>query len=146
MLKLFKFFPSIDPYGGRRLRAHETANVLGNVFTDYYNTYVKVLNQSFNDYFTTNVWVAPVFLDVATGQNFTSWAEYFGPHEDRLDYFTTIVSAPPLLYVSRVDNFPSNATTFRAYRLIWKTPMRLYTATPIELPTNLNRMRPRMLS
>ena len=85
------FFPSIDPYSGSRGRAHKTAEVLGNTYTNYYNTNSRTLNESFMDYLSANLWVAPNFLNAATGQAFETWAEYFGPHEDRLDYFTTIV-------------------------------------------------------
>ena len=102
-LTVLKFFPSVDPYGGRRLRAHRTADILGSTFTDYYSTYINTLNQSFYDYFTTNVWVAPIFLDATTGENFKTWAEYYGPHEDRLDFFTTIVSARIFDYDKRAD-------------------------------------------
>lgn len=33
--------------------------------------------------------MAPVYLNAATGQNFTSWPEFFGPHPDNGDFFTT---------------------------------------------------------
>ncbi|KAL8831799.1 MAG: hypothetical protein Q9191_000654 [Dirinaria sp. TL-2023a] len=83
------FFPAIDPYGGSRERAHSKANLLGEIYTDYYNTNLHVLNESDVDYLSRSVWVAPNYLDASTGQNFTSWDEYYGPHEDRLDFFTT---------------------------------------------------------
>ena len=85
------FFPSIDPFSGSRGRAHKTADVLGNTCTRYYNSNLRTLNESFVDYLSANNWVAPNFLNAATGQTFQTWAEYFGPYEDRLDYFTTIV-------------------------------------------------------
>ena len=86
------FFPAIDPYSGSRERAHKTADVLGNTYTRYYKSNLGTLNESFVDYLSADPWVAPNFLNAATGHPFETWAEYFGPHEDRLDYFTTIVS------------------------------------------------------
>ena len=86
-----KFFPTIDPFGGSRERVSKYLNVLGNTLTNYYDENVNALNSSFYDYFTTSQWVAPIFINAATGQNFTSWAEYYGPIEDRLDYFTVTV-------------------------------------------------------
>ena len=35
-------------------------------------------------------WVATDRLSAVTGQNFTSWAEFFGPHEYNSDLFTTV--------------------------------------------------------
>ena len=87
-----RFFPAIDPYGGSRERAHDIADALGNTYTNYYESHLHSLNDSFVNYFSQSFWVAPTYLNAATGQNFATWAEYFGPHEDRLDYFTTTVS------------------------------------------------------
>ena len=50
-----------------------------------------MLNDSFVRLFDTVPWVAPLYLNAATGQNFATWAEYYGPTEDRLDNFTTTV-------------------------------------------------------
>lgn len=83
------FFPDIDPYGGSRERAHSKANLLGEIYTGYYNTNVHGLNESDLDYLSQSIWVAPNYLDARTEQNFASWNEYFGPHEERLDNFTT---------------------------------------------------------
>ncbi|MCJ1394864.1 hypothetical protein MMC18_007744 [Xylographa bjoerkii] len=85
-----QFFPSIDPFAGSRARAHPTADIIGNSFTNLYNNYTDSSNQTYSDYLVTNPWAAPVYLDAATGENFTSWPEYFGPTQDRLDSFTTI--------------------------------------------------------
>ncbi|MCJ1321598.1 hypothetical protein MMC15_006943 [Xylographa vitiligo] len=85
-----QFFPSIDPFAGSRARAHPTADILGNSYTTFYNTYVDTFNATYLDYFVTNPWPAPVYLDAATGENFITWPEYFGPTQDRLDFFTTI--------------------------------------------------------
>ncbi|KAL8672149.1 MAG: hypothetical protein Q9168_003372 [Polycauliona sp. 1 TL-2023] len=84
-----QFFPSIDPYAGSRGRANNIADALGNTYTKYYNSHQSGFNSSFSDYFAQGLWVAPNFLNALTSQAFTTWAEYFGPHDDRLDHFTT---------------------------------------------------------
>lgn len=38
---------------------------------------------------SAEVWTAPVYLNAATGQNFTGWPEFFGPNPDNGDLFTT---------------------------------------------------------
>lgn len=83
-----QFFPSIDALNAGRLRANGFADAIGNTFTTYYNT--QQMNESFYDALSTDVWVAPVYLNAATGANFTSWPEFFGPHPDHGDLFTTI--------------------------------------------------------
>ncbi|KAL8996312.1 MAG: hypothetical protein Q9169_004151 [Polycauliona sp. 2 TL-2023] len=84
-----QFFPSVDPYAGSRGRANNIADTLGNTYTKYYNSHRTGFNQSFSDYFAQSLWVAPNFLNAVTNRAFTTWAEYFGPHGDRLDQFTT---------------------------------------------------------
>ena len=83
-----QFFPSIDAFNGARLRANDFGNALGNTLTTYYST--QQLNESFYEALSADVWVAPVYLNAATGASFTSWAEFFGPHPDHGDLFTTI--------------------------------------------------------
>ena len=85
------FFPTIDPFGGSRERAHDTANLLGEIYTGFYNSHLSSFNDSDIEYFAQSAWVASDFVNAATGDEFASWSEYFGPHEDRLDLFTTIV-------------------------------------------------------
>ena len=83
-----QFFPSIDAFNGARLRANSFEDALGNTFTTYYNT--QQMNESFYEALSADVWVAPVYLNAATGANFTSWPEFFGPHPDHGDLFTTV--------------------------------------------------------
>ena len=83
-----QFFPSIDPFTGARLRANDFGNALGNTFTTYYNT--QQINESFYQALSADIWVASVYLNAATGANFSSWPEFFGPHPDHGDTFTTI--------------------------------------------------------
>ncbi|CAF9937758.1 hypothetical protein IMSHALPRED_000535 [Imshaugia aleurites] len=83
-----QFFPSTDAFNGARLRANDFGDALGNTFTTYFNT--QQLNESFYDALSADIWVASVYLNAATGANFTSWPEFFGPHPDHGDLFTTI--------------------------------------------------------
>ena len=84
-----QFFPTKDPFGGSRSRAQNMANTLGTVFTSYFES----LNSSNSDYpyLAASVWVATDYINAATGQNFSSWPQYFGPHPDHGDLFTTTV-------------------------------------------------------
>ncbi|KAL8913690.1 MAG: hypothetical protein Q9171_001540 [Xanthocarpia ochracea] len=85
---IFKqFFPSIDPFGGSRLRAHDTANILGNTFSTYYDS--QRPNTTVTDQFAGSVWTAQGYLNAETGRNFSSWAELYGPHQYNGDFFTT---------------------------------------------------------
>ena len=83
------FFPSNDTFRGSRLRAHPTADVLGNTFTTYFATN-RSPNSSVYDAVAASGWVATDRLNAATNQNFTSWGEFFGPHQYNGDLFTTV--------------------------------------------------------
>ena len=83
------FFPSQDTYRGSRLRAHATTDVIGNTFTTYYAT-GKSVNSSVYDALSVSDFVSTDRLNVETSQNFTSWGEFFGPHEYNGDSFTTV--------------------------------------------------------
>ncbi|KAL8780137.1 MAG: hypothetical protein Q9213_006621 [Squamulea squamosa] len=82
-----KFFPSVDPFGGSRLRAHETANVLGNTFSAYFDN--QRSNTTETDQFAGSPWTAQGYFNAETGQNFSSWPELYGPHQYNGDLFTT---------------------------------------------------------
>ena len=84
-----QFFPSIDPFGGSRLRANPMADALGNTLTKYY-TETQDIDPDFYDELSADIWVAPVYINAETGQNFTDWPEFFGPHPDHGGQFTTI--------------------------------------------------------
>lgn len=84
-----KFFPQAEPYGGSRLRAHPAADVLGTTFTQYFDG--PDLNTSYYNALVVNDWVSSSRINAETGQNFSSWGEFFGPHLIHDDYFTTVV-------------------------------------------------------
>ncbi|KAL8988066.1 MAG: hypothetical protein Q9177_002799 [Variospora cf. flavescens] len=90
-----QFFPSIDPYGAARLRADEYVDALGNTFTQYYDTHTEAeMDDPENDFdyltLSANAWVATDYLNAETGRNFSLWPEFFGPHAQRGDLFTTV--------------------------------------------------------
>jgi Ca2+-binding RTX toxin-like protein len=105
-----QFFPNIDPFAGSRLRAHASANVMGETITDYFNG----VDTTSEDYYilAANEWVATDRLNANTGNNFTSWAEEFGPVSEDGDQFTTTVRlANPILSLEAlVDNTFAIAT------------------------------------
>ncbi|KAN0067577.1 hypothetical protein V8E54_014446 [Elaphomyces granulatus] len=84
------FFPNIDPFAGSRLRAHHAADVMGNTITSYFDS----LDTSDPVYeaLAANEWVSSDRLnaEVDPNRNFSSWQEFFGPHEYNGDAFTTI--------------------------------------------------------
>lgn len=82
------FFPANDTFRGSRLRAHATADVIGNTFTSYYTS--QSANSSTYDALSANDFVSTDRLNAETGRNFTSWGEFFGPHEYNGDFFTTV--------------------------------------------------------
>ncbi|KAL8992292.1 MAG: hypothetical protein Q9169_007213 [Polycauliona sp. 2 TL-2023] len=85
---IFKqFFPTIDPFGGSRLRAHDAANVLGNTFSASFAS--RRSNSTDADQFAGTIWTAQGYINAETGRNFSSWAELYGPHEYNGDMFTT---------------------------------------------------------
>ncbi|KAL8924176.1 MAG: hypothetical protein Q9172_002798 [Xanthocarpia lactea] len=90
-----QFIPSIDPFGAARMCAHDYADALGTTFTEYYETHTQEeLDDPEDDFdylsLSANVWVATDYLNAETGRNFSSWPEYFGPHAQRGDLFTTV--------------------------------------------------------
>ena len=71
------------------MRAQPVADVLGNTITSYYDTLPT--NTYYYDVLSAYEWVATDRLDAETGENFTSWGQFFGPHPDHGDFFTTTV-------------------------------------------------------
>lgn len=88
-----QFFPNLDPFGGSRLRAHPAADVMGDAITSYWN----LLTEDDDDYYNlaADEWLSADRINADTNRNFTSWAEFFGPHSHYGDNFTTTVSPQP---------------------------------------------------
>ncbi|KAL9624193.1 MAG: hypothetical protein Q9204_007886, partial [Flavoplaca sp. TL-2023a] len=81
-----QFFPSVDPYQGSRLRAHDAANVLGSTFSANFES--RRTNSTDADLFAGSVWTAQGYLNAETNRNFSSWAELYGPQQYNGDSFT----------------------------------------------------------
>lgn len=84
-----QFFPDLDPFAGSRRRSHQLANVLGATTTAFWDS-LPVNNDTY-DAFAADEWVITDRLNAATGMNFTSWQEYFGPVVDNGDTFSLTV-------------------------------------------------------
>lgn len=87
-----QFFPQIDPFGASQMRAHPYADALGTTLNGYFQNNAQTLNNSFFDYLDGSEWVVTDRLDATTGQNFSSWANFFGPQGQNGDLFTKAVS------------------------------------------------------
>jgi hypothetical protein len=95
------------------MRAHPMANILGKTITGYWSK----LKTNYFDYYALLVdeWAVTGRLKADTGKNFTSWAEFYGPHKHHNDAFTTTVgflyfNASPFDHVTK---FHSNVSTCR---------------------------------
>ncbi|EMC91826.1 hypothetical protein BAUCODRAFT_38961 [Baudoinia panamericana UAMH 10762] len=80
------FFPGVTPWTGSRMRSHDLANVLGSAMTSYFQS----LNTSSDDYseYVSKEWVVTDRINALTGQNFSSWREFFGPVHLHNDTFS----------------------------------------------------------
>ncbi|KAL9068013.1 MAG: hypothetical protein Q9157_006629 [Trypethelium eluteriae] len=83
-----QFFPHKLPYAGSRMRSHEMANIIGNTFTAYFQSLDS--GDEAQAYFNAlyEEWVVTPRLNAETGQNFSSWAEFYGPQHFNGDYFS----------------------------------------------------------
>ncbi|EAW13663.1 uncharacterized protein ACLA_043830 [Aspergillus clavatus NRRL 1] len=65
-----------SPFAGSHRRTHPMADVLGSTLTEYWN---DIVHNTTYARLSANEWVATARLDAATGQNFTSWEDFYGP-------------------------------------------------------------------
>ena len=80
-----QLFPSISPYGGSNLRAHDGLSALGEGFAASDDG--KMLSNLSRQYYD---FPGNYQVDLtADGQNFTSWQDLYGPHQDSGDNFTS---------------------------------------------------------
>ncbi|KAI1640957.1 hypothetical protein F4809DRAFT_588177 [Biscogniauxia mediterranea] len=85
-----RFFPNIDPFAGSRRRSHEMADILGTTKTNYWDS-LRLDNDTEAEEkyeMEADEWVVTTRLNADTGDNFTSWVEYYGPREDNGDSFS----------------------------------------------------------
>ena len=82
-----QFFPDTQPYLGSRSRTSDYLNLTGEAVTDFWES----LATNDPDYYdlSTDEFVVTDRINALTGQNFTSWAEAYGPRPERIDSFTT---------------------------------------------------------
>ncbi|KAI1756077.1 hypothetical protein F4782DRAFT_320022 [Xylaria castorea] len=81
-----RFFPDIEPFGGSRLRATHSTNVMGETVTDYFNQLPAT--DPDQSVLSTVEWVATTRVDADTNSDFTSWNQFFGPVSSSDDVFT----------------------------------------------------------
>ncbi|KAI0441351.1 hypothetical protein F4803DRAFT_552238 [Xylaria telfairii] len=81
-----RFFPNIEPFGGSRLRATRSTNIMGETITDYFNQLAAT--DPDHSVLSTVEWVATTRVDAETDSNFTSWSQFFGPILSSDDVFT----------------------------------------------------------
>ncbi|KAI0127666.1 peptidase S41 family protein [Xylariales sp. AK1849] len=85
-------FPGIEPFAGSRRRSHDLANVLGRTTTNYWNSLLNSVDDpdDLRELFAADEWVITDRLNAATGANFSSWEEYFGPRIEKGDMFSLV--------------------------------------------------------
>ncbi|KAI4600506.1 hypothetical protein KJ359_000861 [Pestalotiopsis sp. 9143b] len=85
-------FPGIEPFAGSRRRSHELANIVGNAKTSYWADLLAGADDPDDllDSLAADEWVVIDRLNAATGQNFSSWPEYYGPLEENGDAFSLV--------------------------------------------------------
>jgi hypothetical protein len=113
---LFKnLFPSLVPYGATRFRAHQAFNIIGEIVSsaagpDYPWDNLSAIALGLENYTVLDDFYDTPFdyradLDI-NGNDFTSWAEKYGPHEYNGDEFTSIIrwnlSDPTDIYTSGI--------------------------------------------
>jgi hypothetical protein len=135
------FFPTLDPFGGSRMRAHKAANVMGDAITQYWNE----LTEDDDDYYNlaADEWMSADRINANTNRNFTSWAEFYGPHRYNGDNFTTVV-CDQQQRVSLINaNQPySNDIICQATYLIWNQRKTLTNTSPFMVTVEIQRTRP----
>ncbi|KAF7532411.1 hypothetical protein G7054_g8000 [Neopestalotiopsis clavispora] len=85
-------FPGVEPFAGSRRRSHELANALGSVTTTYWADLVAGADDPDDliSFMAADEWVVVDRINAATGKNFSSWAEYYGPLAENGDQFSLV--------------------------------------------------------
>ncbi|RYO31759.1 hypothetical protein AA0111_g4700 [Alternaria arborescens] len=81
-----QFFPSFEPNGASRQRSHELSNILGEAYTEWWNR--SGHNQPENSHLAANEWIVTNRINAATGEDFASWSEFYGPEASNGDRFS----------------------------------------------------------
>jgi hypothetical protein len=109
-----QFFPTTTPDTGSRIRSHETADILGTAYSRWWQsleTRGDAASEELYESFAASEWVVLNRINAATGQNFSSWSEYFGPVLSRNDKFSQRVCKAALTSYTITDSKRSNYTT-----------------------------------
>jgi hypothetical protein len=95
-----QIFYDIDPIAASRIRSHALSDVLGNSYSKWWKDLEKDfdadngLSGFYYNYTAADEWVVLNRINLATGRNFSSWAEYSGQVSDHGDMFSAAVSSP----------------------------------------------------
>ena len=91
-LSTFKqFFPQIEPFAGSRRRSHAMGNVLGDALTPWWDSLSEDDQLNADAPYASNEWTVTDRLNAETGQNFSSWPQYYGPlHYNGDDFSLTV--------------------------------------------------------
>lgn len=81
-----QFFPATEPFAGSVMRANPLADILGSTITEFWDT-LDITDPRYQEA-SADEWIATTKINAATGQNFTSWTEMYGPHFDGVSNFT----------------------------------------------------------
>ncbi|OJD30401.1 peptidase s41 family protein [Diplodia corticola] len=84
------FFPQTTPFHGSRRRSFGLANSLGQFTTDFWSS-LQPGTTDYDDWYdslASDEWVVTDRLNADTGENFTSWADFYGPRAYHGDDFS----------------------------------------------------------
>jgi len=93
-----QFFYALDIRMDSRIRSHELANILGNTYTEWWDSLEQNpngnngRNKELYNAHAAEEWVVTNRINTATGKKFSNWAEYAGPVVDGGDGFSLNVS------------------------------------------------------
>jgi hypothetical protein len=94
-----QIFYDIDPIAASRIRSHKLADVLGTSYSKWWKELEKDFdgNEESNgvwyNYTAADEWVVLNRINLDTGRNFSSWAEYYGQVSAQGDLFSAVVSS-----------------------------------------------------
>jgi hypothetical protein len=115
-----QFFPPIEPYGGSQLRAHSSADIIGDALTNYWNNLTVDDTSGFYYSLYASEWVSSNRIDISTNQEFASWGELFDSATQPVGGFTNIVSDVLNKEIAGTNILPASSknTIYRTLYLI----------------------------
>ncbi|KAI9654678.1 MAG: hypothetical protein M1821_005885 [Bathelium mastoideum] len=90
-----QFFPQFEPFAGSRRRSHMLGNVLGDALTPWWDSLSEDDKLNADVQYASNEWIVTDRLNAETGQNFSSWPQYYGPRQYNGDNFS-LIAGPTL--------------------------------------------------